>query len=195
MPDWKQITDDSRLPNSNELEGYDVYDVFESQTRPRKVGSPDIELRLELGGRLMGTLDLGRNGSGLFRFGLAKYGVSYQVTSSSCGDTFYLEVFDLEFERLLGRAMAHGMVSLVHIIGLEVEQSVLLTEGPCVNLMRGRTSVTKTPVIGNGERDESAICQIYVRKDVEEPDLLVLNSLLLSDQEAWHSITARVSSS
>ncbi|MBS1728325.1 MAG: hypothetical protein JST51_16515 [Armatimonadetes bacterium] len=195
MPDWKQITDDSRLPNSNELEGYDVYDVFESQTRPRKVGSPDIELRLELGGSHIGALDLGRNGSGLFRFGLAKYGVSYQVTSSSCGDTFYLEVFDLEFERLLGRAMAHGIVSLVHIIGLEVEQSVLLAKGPCVDLARGRTAVSKTPVLGGRGVGELAACQVYVRKDVVEPDLLILTSLLLSPPGVWHSLHTRVSCS
>lgn len=193
MPEILSFTD-GQFPNSNVLEGYDTFDVFEPDSSIWSRMVPPSKLTIHQGGDVVGELSLGRDRTGFFRFQASTYGVSSRWIASSEYDrdeTYYLEAFDIEFEKTFCRSMSHGSVSVVNIFAFEVRQSLISKEQSLGALMRRAAAAAKAPAWKDTDTDKSLICRIFVRKDLEEPDLIILNALLLSDRATWHAIVAR----
>lgn len=187
MPEILSFTDDSQFPNFHFWSGYQTYEVFEAEPGAWSCLSAPRSFSIVANGEAVGDFAVGRDGMGAYRFGESFYGI--HIKDGEPGEeTYFLEVFDPEFERLLGRSMAHGRTSVVGIAGFEIHRSVMGRQYGQEGLHHRSACAVKMPAGQVEHQKHGLLARVLVRDGHPEPDLFILNVLMLSHRTMWHAI-------
>lgn len=191
MPEILSFTDDSQFPNIYEWVGYQTFVIYETETSAWSRLMSPRSFTVFANNHMVGEFAVGRDGTGQFRFEKNSYGVQIE-NGGVQSDTYFLEIYDLEFERLLSRSMSHANTSVVGISGFEVRRSMMGRQYGLESLQNQSGCVVKIPAGQKEHREHGVLARVLIRDGHPEPDLFILNSLMLSHRMKWHTIVASI---